>query len=353
VVGRTEVAERSRTVARVEIVGHASPRWRSAPNAQVADENNWNLAEQRAEMTRVDVEQLLMNLLPNRQLRFDYTFKRSSDQPTEEPVAALDEQSDVSISVEGRGSTETLGEAGKRGRTANDDPMRRVEVKVTLASEDETDVEEDVERREVKSGATTDWSIWVTGQAGLQAVGSASAILISLRNEKTGAIGTYAGWTGGIGASVGVSIAQTGPPSFSSFQTPEPMTFEDFSRANFTITSAGFGVGAFGYSAASFEFTHFSEGRRTPDDIDISGISFGGIGVNLGSMIYGAMFLADNPPETYTDTTRSKRDETYQSFASESSSHRVLFDTGKADVSAWQSDLLNEYLVEIVARSGF
>ena len=62
-------------------------------------------------------------------------------------VKALSEPADIAIGVEGRGSTETLGEAGKRGRTANDDPMRRVDVTVILHSETETGVEEDVERK--------------------------------------------------------------------------------------------------------------------------------------------------------------------------------------------------------------
>jgi hypothetical protein len=353
VVGRAEVAERSRTVAKIEIVGHASPRWRGARTPQIADENNWRLAEERAEMTRMEVEALLVNLMPNRQLVFEYRFKRASEAESTEPVQALDAPADVAIDVEGRGSSETLAEAGKQGRKANDDPMRRVDVKVTLHDETETDVEEDVERKELKSGATKDWSIWVTGEAGVEAVGKASAILIQLRNEKTAAVGTYAGWTGGIGASVGINIAKTSPPDFESFTTPEPMTFADFSGANFSITSIGFGIGVFGAEWSKFRFDRLPGGKRPPSEgIQVGGLSFGGIELNLGSAVYGAMFLADNPSEEYTETTRTKRIETFESFNQETSSHRVLFDTGKADVTPWQSDLLNEYLYAVVTRSG-
>jgi hypothetical protein len=352
VVGRNEVAERSRTIAKIEIVGHASPRWRSAATPAIADANNWQLAEERAEMTRIEVETLLANLMPNRQLVFEYTFKRSSEAPSDEPVKALNEPADIAIGVEGRGSTETLGEAGKRGRTANDDPMRRVDVTVVLHSETETDVEEDVERKEEKSSATTDWSMWVTGQAGVQVVGGASGIMVQLKNEKTGVTGTYAGWTGSIGASVGVQIAQTSIPDFSSFTTPEPMTFDDFSGSNFTITSAGLNLGI-GYTWGTFTFDHFSGGKPTPGDgVNIGGVSMGGIGLNLGNAAYGTMFLADSPAETYIDTTLSKRTQTFDSLGKESSGQRVLFDTGKSAVTPWQSDLLNEYLLGITVRSG-
>ena len=99
-------------------------------------------------MTRIEVERLLTDLMPNRQLVFEYQFKRASEAESNEPVQALDARADVSIDVEARGSSETLAEAGKRGRKANDDPMRRVDVKVTLHAETETDVEEDIERTE-------------------------------------------------------------------------------------------------------------------------------------------------------------------------------------------------------------
>ena len=352
VVDRRNVAERSRTVAKIEIIGHASPRWRSAPTPQIADAKNWELAEQRAEMARMEVETLLSQLLPNRDLVFDYQFKRASKMERSEPVEALTEPADVTLDVEGRGSTDTLGEAGTRGRKANDDPMRRVEVQVTLYSETETDVAEDIERTEQKPGATTDWSIWVTGEAGVEAVGKVSAILVQLKNEKTGAVGTYAGWTGGVGASVGINIAKTSLPDFESFTTPEPMTFADFSGANFSISSIGFGLGAFGAEWSKFQFDKFPGRQKTPGGIQVGGLQFGGFELNLGSVVYGAMFLTDNPSETFLETTKSTRMQQFESFDQEKSAHRMHFDTGSAAVGAWESDLLNEYLYGIVTRSG-
>ena len=347
VLNRSEAAERSRTVAKIEIVGHASPRWRGAPTSQIADEKNWRLAEQRAQMTRKEIEALLTDLLPNTELVYDYRFKRATEMEERDHSVA-----DVTLEVEGRGSRETLAEAGPRGRGANDDPMRRVDVKVILDSKIETDVEEEIERTERKSGATKDWSIWVAGEAGAEAVGKAGAVLIQLRNNRTNVVGTYAGWMSGVGVSVGVSIAKTSVPDFESFVTPAPMTFADFSGANFSISSFGIGLGAFGAEWSKFRFERFLGGLAVPGAIQVGGISFGGIEINLGSIVYGGMFLTGQPSEVYFQKTKRKRVQSFESLSQEISTHRVLFVTGSSDVDAWQSDLLNEYLQKIVVRSG-
>lgn len=353
VVGREEGAERSRTIVKIEVVGHASPRWRTATTPRMADDQNWRLAEQRAKSVRSEIERLLHDLLPDQDLVFAYRFTPSTDLPDVEPVRALDEETDVSVDFRGQGSTETLAEAGERGRKANDAPMRRVDVKVTLHSHGSTAVEEDVERSERKSGATRHWSMWITGEAGVEAVGKAGAILIQLRNEKTRVVGTYAGWASGAGASIGVNIAKTSPASFESFTTPVPMTFAEFSGSNFSIASAGVSVGAFGAEWSKFRFDQFPGGQPTPGGIQVGGLTFGGIEVNFGSVVYGAMFLTDDPAEDYTEITQTKRTQTYDAFSAESSGRRVLFATGADEVTAWESDLLHEYLIDVVHRSGF
>jgi hypothetical protein len=67
---------------------------------------------------------------------------------------------------------------------------------------------------------------------------------------------------------------------------------------------------------------------------------------------YGVMFLIDNPSAEYTEVTRTKRTQTYESLASESTTHRVFFATRADNVTAWESAMLNEYLLCIVNRSG-
>jgi hypothetical protein len=187
----------------------------------------------------------------------------------------------------------------------------------------------------------------------VEVIGKAGAILIQLRNEKTGQVGSYAGWTSGLGVSVGVNIAKTSPPDFESFTTAKPMTFADFSGSNFSITSFGASIGVFGAEWSKFRFDRFIGGHPTPDGIQVGGLSFGGVEVNLGSAVYGVMFLIDNPSEEYTETTRTKRTQTYESLGLESTGHRVFFATEADEVTARESDKLNKYLVGIVDRSGF
>lgn len=188
VLKRTEAGERTRTVAKVEVIGHASPRWRSAGNAELADARNRALSESRAQQVGWEVELLLAELLPDRQLVFEHVYQTSAEAPD-----ALDDPADVTLDATSRGSAETLPEAGARGRQADDDPMRRVEVRVTLRSATETLVDEDTEHTERKSGATKDWALSLQAEAGLEFGVKGGGVLVLLRNNLTDTVGTYAG----------------------------------------------------------------------------------------------------------------------------------------------------------------
>ena len=50
---------------------------------------------------------------------------------------------------------------------------------------------------ERRPGATTEWSILIAGQAGIAVGPKAGGMVIQLRNEKTGVIGTYLAEYGG------------------------------------------------------------------------------------------------------------------------------------------------------------
>jgi hypothetical protein len=345
VLDRRETGERTRTVAVIEVVGHASPRWRGARSAEEADEKNWRLAERRAEAVAIEVEAALRDLLPDRELVFDRRYEIRQG----EPVDALDEPADIRLSAEARGSTETLLEAGARGRTADDDPMRRVDVRVTLHSATETEVEEDVQRTERKPGATRDWALWMAGEAGAEVGAKAAAVAVQLRNRKTGKTGTYAGWISGAGVAAGISIAKTSAADFEPFRTAEPMSFADFDGATFSIVSAGFGFGVFGAEWAKFRFQRFVGGQPVPGGIQVGGISFGGFELNLGSAVYGTMFQTDSPPETYRETTRSTRTRRYVAEGEDASRHRVLFATGSSRLSKAEDARLYEYVFDVSA----
>src|SRR5688500_15957145 len=68
----TPRGENTRTVVIIRVIGHASPRWRSATSARIADRNNARLAEQRGQSVRYEVERQLRALMPTRHLTFEY-----------------------------------------------------------------------------------------------------------------------------------------------------------------------------------------------------------------------------------------------------------------------------------------
>jgi hypothetical protein len=341
VVGTRNVATRWRAVAVIRVVGHASPRWRGAPTDQAKDENNERLAEQRAGWVALAVEMDLDRLLPGHQIRFVHD--------TQVVVDPLTDPSELSLTQQARGSHETLGEAGQRGRTANDPAMRRVEVSVTVHEGAETFVGEDVLHTEPKPAATTHWSIWVNGKSGVEAVGKAGAIMVTLRNEKTKETATYLGFYGGFGVAVGVDVAKAAPPDFDDFTTPQPMNFQDLDWARFSIGSVGASLGV-GVEYAKFTWERFQNDLPTPDEsIQVGGFSAGGVGLNLGSSITGDLVLQGDPSISYQETTKAKRTVTRpQSLPDEGTSHRVLFETGSATISPGQMGLLYGYLVGAV-----
>lgn len=341
VVHAEEVAERQRTVAVINVIGHASPRWRSAKGAEAADQHNARLSQERAEAVRREVQHQLPLLLGNQHLVFEYNYT---------PVDPTAGNADVVLGSEARGSRETLIEAGERGRQANDPTMRRVEVTVHLHSAIETDVKEDVEATERRPGASTEWSILIAGQTGVAFGPKAGGMVINLRNEKTGVIGTYLAEYGGGELSLGFQIAQASF-SWSSFSTPVPMSFDDFDPSRFEITlgpGISLGVGA---QWAKFHFTYFGSNKPVPDEgIQVGGFTAGGIGASLGGGVYGSMYQQGNPQESIDVPVRSEREQLYTSRSEEKSTHRVLFGTASATISSDEAKSLGAYLGTVATQ---
>jgi hypothetical protein len=342
VVHAEEVAERQRTVAVINVIGHASPRWRSAKGAAAADQQNARLSEVRAESVRREIERQLRLLLGSQHLVFEYNYT---------PVDPTAGSADIVLGEEARGSQETLIEAGGRARQANDPAMRRVEVSVRLRSTIETEVEEDVDTTERRPGATTEWSIVIAGQAGVAIGPKAGGMVIQLRNEKTGVIGTYLAEYGGGEFGIGVQIAQASF-SWSSFSTPVPMSFGDFDPSRFEITlGPGISVGI-GAQWAKFHFTSFVGSHKpVPDEgIQVGGFTAGDIGGTIGGGVFGSMYLQGHPQESINVPIRSKREQLYSSESEETSIHRIFFSTGSADISSGEAGALAAYLRTVAAE---
>lgn len=341
VVHAEEAAERQRTVAVINVIGHASPRWRSAKGAEAADQQNARLSQERAEAVRREVEHQLRLLLGNRHLVFEYNYT---------PLDPTAGNADVVLGSEARGSRETLIEAGERGRKADDPAMRRVEVTVDLHSAIETEVKENVEATERRPGATTEWSILIAGQAGIAIGPKAGGMVIELRNEKTGVIGTYLAEYGGGEGGFGVQIAQASF-SWSSFSTPVPMSFDDFDPSRFEITlGPGISLGM-GAQWAKFHFTYFGSHKPVPDEgIQVGGFTAGGIGATLGGGVYGSMYLQGHPQESIDVPVRSERQQLYTSRSEEKSTHRVFFGTASAAISSGEAKSLAAYLGTVASQ---
>jgi hypothetical protein len=338
VVAEEATGVRDRTVVLIHVVGNASPRWAAAGSPEEADALNADLAERRGRAVRVEVERRLRELLGDRDLEFQYDYS---------PADPLSGPADIVLGSDSRGSSETLIEAGERGRRANDPGMRRVEVRVELHQGTETTVRQDVERRERRSTATRDWGLWVVMQSGVSAGGSAGYIMVQLRNRRTGVPWTYHGHFSGVEAGVRVEITSTSIPSFEPFRTPSPMRFRDFHLARFVITGAKLTLGV-GLSLERFRFTSFYNDRLPVprDAIPTGGISFGGVGGGL-SLVMGLLYLQGNPPDWREETVREQREQVYRSEGQEGSEMRILFETGDDRIRDSELVRLDRYLAEV------
>jgi hypothetical protein len=341
--GSFKADENTRTIATVEVIGHASPRWRGARSPEHADALNLHLAEKRAVAVELAVEQILSDMLPGGVV-FEPVVSTRTDEPD-----PLHEPADVAIAHQSRGSTETLVEAGPAGRRAHEPSMLRVEVAVTLRTATETLIDEDIERTATKSGATKDWGIAVVAESGIEIGLKGGGILVLLKNNTTGTIGTYGGTKAGGGLGVGVSFAKAQLPDFEPMWMPEEMTFADFDGAVFTIASSGFALGL-GWESETLWFRSFPNGQDTPDGVSIGGFTFGGIELNVGSAESGVIALMDKPSETYELTTRFTRRRSEVARGKGMTTHKVFFTTDSDVISPEQVRRLRTYLAGVASQ---
>lgn len=333
VVGGARV-NRVKTLVRIHVVGHASPRWRAAKSADEADRLNAALSEARAQTVRTEVERQVRAALPNHDLdvRYDYT-----------PIDPRVERGGVILGTESRGSRETLAEAGKRGRAANEPEMRRVDVMVNLSAFTETSLGQVYERTRSVSAATRDWAVKVGLTAQVEAGAGGGYIVFRLKNRKSGEEMTAHGWVdkAGLGVSfpVGASVSWG---DYTNFTTKEPANFSDFDWINFSIRTHSVNLILIGYEWA--ELTFFDLPGGYVDGIDVGGWTSGQIGLDLYSRSYGAMALEGSPKDTYRVKVRETTFETSRFESSEEHAHRVLFETNESGLSLEEREQLKLYV---------
>lgn len=345
VSSRTE--DRARTLVQVHIIGHASPRWRSAVTDREADQRNAELSEDRAQATRAEVETLVREALPGHDLAFRYDYT---------PADAHNEPSGVILGSESKGSVETLGEAGARQRKANDSEMRRVEVTVDLSSFIDSTRVEEVEETHQESTATRDWALKVAFTAQVQVGAGVGYIMLKIKNGKTGEEATAHGGFSKGGAGVSAKLDKFDKATaiggtvdwgdYTNFATGKPVTFSDFDYINFCLRTHGVSIGAIGYEVA--KLTLFDLPGGTVWGIDVGGWNSGKLGIDLASLAYGMIKVENAPRGTRHVKSMRTQVDRFESSAVEEHRHRVLFQTGQSTIRPDEQKKLRAYVVSAV-----
>lgn len=276
-----ELGERRRSVVVATAEGHASPRWLSARGDRDADRRNLRLSRNRALNVRDIFEALLRNRLSDRELVVAYD--QSTRNPTKQPA-------DLIASAIAKGSRVTLREAGRLGRQADDEAMRRVVL--TIERHDRTETDQFLTHAQVvrEPSPSTSWEVNVTGDGGGGAIGYAGAVIMQLRNRQNRQVGTYAGYQAGMGAGGGVGASG----DWHRFSTRQPHSFADFHAGSFKIRQVQLALGiGLGYTKLKIKPLNGAWSKW----IDLSGITLGGVGASA-KIVTGNIFLTNSPRET-------------------------------------------------------
>jgi hypothetical protein len=216
---------------RVEIVitGHASPRWRTAPNPAAALAQNKALSERRAEAVRKALVSAVKHSLANRgQIEFDISYP--------DPFAS---SKAVTVGSASRGSSDALAAGAK----SDDNSVfyRRVDISLRIHQKTEVDAGRSV--RKTLPSATCFWAIALTqlvnggfGLGGVRAEFMLRNRGVDLtRNMKAWVFGAHTPSLGGGGA------ANRGQEKWVWITTAKAVDWAAFDGARVAIDHAGLG----------------------------------------------------------------------------------------------------------------
>lgn len=324
---------------KVTITAHASPRWRSARDARTADERNLALSRKRAETVRREVERRLTAALPP-DARVDFNV--------DVLVAPDAAQGSIDVDAEGRGSTDTLAEAGG-DRRSDDATLRRVDVVV-----------EQVDREERYAGVglpptvgtetlkTTRW--WVNvlnvSQAGLGY--TVALIKLRIRNSDTGRTGEATVLAPLGGGSVGVSTSSPVSGDEVSFWTDEPMGFADFEGVWVRLSSIGAGLIFIGWEKSLLSFVGLGP---LAQELDVGGWNFGAQLKLGGSVLSGTLSWDGGPPSDDYPVPGPTHDWVpFEHATTEGDALRLGFGTGESDLDDVEAERLQVFADRIGSR---
>ena len=331
--------ERIRTHVQIRIVGHASPQWRGAQGQRAKAALNKKLSEERAGRIRQIIERMFRQQLSDQNLTFGYDIDYASPRKAE---------SDVTVGIESRGSTETLREAG--GNLESNRPhMRRVEVSVRLTQMTDGAAPSSHPRKIRVPSATTRWAIAVGMGASVGDGPAAAFAIFKLKNRDTGE--EAEGVLGGIGIGggvkwkpIGTSVSWSG---YTDFVTDERVNFGDFDGRGVRLTSLGAGGGVVGYERTYLTIHGMGSGAQK---MHVGGLTSGALGwsgfVTSGNMV----LLGTTPPPTHDEHTTVTKWDPYKSDKSLDFSHVIWFKTGSSELSSDEEAMLQEFVRQVSHR---
>jgi hypothetical protein len=266
---------------RVEVVGHASPRWRGARNAVEAARLNQALSEARAKNVRVGIEQILKREIPNLPIQ---------------------------VPAKGVGSTQLFPTASEDNAAVD----RSVVLTIDLVTTDQSYAARPKPPRRIYTPSRV-WTFSVLSMTTTGGIGYVQIFLkIGLRNPFSGKTALFSGWLAGGGGAKSVKDSfkiSRDKPSLDqivgksiNFTVAEPMDFEDWShggpgQVEFKGLEARLGKVEVKFGLKTkMTYLVFPWVKTDPDMLIFDSKPFG-IGL-LGAesyLVYGKLHMVENP----------------------------------------------------------
>ncbi len=330
---------------RIRIVGHASPRWRSA-TASIGNQKNFELAMRRANAVKAELEKLL--------------GAHSTLQFVQFAVSLENEEGTVAVQATSHGNHDTLKEANN-DRSDNHPERRRVDVyfEVSTRKTGEAGVCVPISYRTTR---TREWLVSVSLSAGFSLAVVVQMLKIKLINGRTKDEMQGTAWTiggggkfstkqkarkfsieSGPGVSVGANLSIWSAPV--PFTTKEEINFEDFRNVAVRYTTFGASAKIVGYEFSYISFVGLGPGAQ---HISVGGWNTGTIGVG-GSVTAGPYRSDGTEPPTRIPIKGSDESKvSYERNDSMTSHHQVRFATNDSKISSVEGDLLDSLVRSIL-----
>lgn len=313
---------------RIRIIGHASPRWRSATSANISDQKNFDLAMRRASTVKSEIEKLLR--------------VHSTLQFVEFAVSLQNEDGTVAVQSSSHGSLDTLKEA-RNDRSDNHSERRRVDVYFEVRSRKtgEAGVCVPVSYRTTR---TREWFVSVDMSAGGAFGASGQMIKLTLINgrSKEEMQGTVWAAGGGAKAAIGANYSIWSDPV--PFTTKEEINFEDFRNVpvRYTALSATLFVG---YEVSYISFIGLGPRAQS---IYVGSWNTGTIG--LGASVNAGPYRpdGDEPPTRIPIKGSDEATVPFERRDSMRDLHQVRFATNETGISPVEAALLDSFVRSIL-----